>query len=205
MTNFLSGIKECVIVQGKAWGELYFNWESAKQYKIYDSEKKILGSVIERKGGFFHTLKRLIFRSHRTLQLEIFDAENKNIASCERPFFFFLSHMIVKGEENKLYGSIHRRVTIFSKKYDLKDSSGNVFARVKAPFWNIWKFPIYDHLGNDIGEIDNRWSGALRELFSDADTFYVDLAKVKENVEHKILLLALSVAIDFDFFENKQR
>lgn len=53
-------------------------------------------------------------------------------------------------------------------------------------------------------EISKRWGGALREVFSDADTYRVSVDGGTWSGPERWVLFAAAVSIDFDFFENNQ-
>ena len=89
----------------------------------------------------------------------------------------------------------------------VKSSWGNpsdsiLSASLKSPFWRIWTFPIKDGVGRSAGKITKKWSGLLKEAFTDADTFAVDFEDYPWNKEQKPLLLATAISIDFDYFEE---
>ena len=52
--------------------------------------------------------------------------------------------------------------------------------------------------------ISKKWGGALREVFSDADTFRIEFGTASWTEEQRAVLLAAAISIDFDFFENNQ-
>ena len=99
-------------------------------------------------------------------------------------------------------GSIHRKFSLFFKKYEIRDRDEKKISSLKSPFWRIWTFPIKDGVGRSAGKITKKWSGLLKEAFTDADTFAVDFEDYPWNKEQKPLLLATAISIDFDYFEE---
>ncbi len=55
--------------------------------------------------------------------------------------------------------------------------------------------------GEEIGRITKQWSGVGREMFTDADTFLVELP-VKHGDDLQYLVFATAFAVDLDFFES---
>jgi hypothetical protein len=67
-------------------------------------------------------------------------------------------------------------------------------------------FRIYDHhkdtkIEHHVGEIRKKWSGLAKELFTDADNFYITFPK-NANARERGLLLGALFLIDFLYFEN---
>ena len=58
--------------------------------------------------------------------------------------------------------------------------------------------------GQEVGKISKKWGGALREMFTDADTFGVECDTQVPAEIRKILLVA-TFLIDFTYFENNNR
>ena len=161
-------------------------------------------ALAERTEGFWTTVKRLVFRSHRPLQIDFFDPDGSLRLSFRRSFFFFFSDLSVESHEGTPLGSVHRRFGILHKKYDLLDASGRCFARIETPIWRLWTFPLFRGDGQRVGEISKKWSGLLREAFSDADTFQVNFGAAAFGEVERAVILAAAISIDFDFFEDNQ-
>ena len=59
--------------------------------------------------------------------------------------------------------------------------------------------------GSEIARVTKRWSGVVREAFSDADTFQIQQDAPGITRDLSLLILATAFAIDFDFFESGGR
>ena len=197
--------QELFVQQKKEWTEIIVDFETSNKYAIMDSEKNILGMIAERGGGFMKVIKRMIFRSHRALEIDVIDQAGKIVLHLSRAFFFFFSDLTLTDRNGQVIGSIHRRFGIIHKRYDLKDKHNRLFATIKSPIWRLWTFPIYPSQGQtQQGEISKKWGGALREIFTDADVFRVSFGQHPWTPDQRLVIFAASVSIDFDFFENNQ-
>jgi len=58
--------------------------------------------------------------------------------------------------------------------------------------------------GGEIARIAKQWGGILREGFSKADTFNVEFSTPHDQ-DFSLLVLAMALVIDLEFFENKGR
>ena len=197
----LTATPQLFIKQQKEWAEILVDFETANRYEIMDANKQKVGMIAERGGGFMRTIQRMVLRSHRPLEIDVFDMQQNAILHFARSFFFFFSDLHVTAGGQSL-GSVHRRFGIIYKKYDLIDETGAVFARISAPLWRIWTFPLINSAGATVGEISKKWSGLLAEVFTDADSFLVNYGEESWTHSQRAVILAAAISIDFDFFED---
>ena len=202
--EILQAHKGLIVRQKKEWAEIIVDWETRNKYELQSPSGEPLGAIIERSGGFFDAIKRVFLRSHRALQIEVLNLQSKPLAHLSRKFFFFFSDLFVTDVQGIPLGSVHRRFGIIYKKYVLLDSHGRAFATIKAPLWRLWTFPVYNLGHRKVGVISKKWQGLIKEVFTDADQFYIDFGNETWSVEQKVTILAAALSIDFDFFENNQ-
>ena len=201
--SLLGSGSEVFIRQRKEWVEILVDWETKNQYEILDAEGNELGSVVEKAGGLFDAMRRGFLRSHRPLEIGVFDRTRAQVLSLARPFFFLFSSLSVSGPHGAAIGRVERRFGVLYKRYDLLDSLGHRFAQISSPRWRLWTFPIEGANGIK-ANISKKWGGGLREIFSDADTFRIEFGLGGWSEEQRAVILAAAIAIDFDFFENNQ-
>jgi hypothetical protein len=204
MKNIIESARQLVICQVKEWTEILVNFETSNRYEIQSISGDGLGYIIERKGGISDTLKRLFLRSHRPLAIDVLDKTSQPVYHLSRNFFFLFSDLYITDQTGQKLGSIHRRFGLLYKKYDLRDEYGNTFARIQAPVWRLWTFPVLDKSGRDVGVISKKWQGFLKEAFTDADRFVVDYRETAWTLNQKTVIMAAAISIDFDFFEDNQ-
>jgi uncharacterized protein YxjI len=192
-----------VISQIIEWGEAILGFEGANKYSIQDEDGYQIGFVAEESTGFFSFLLRFFLRSRRPFRASVLDVSGQVCLSLYRPFYWFFSSMYVTDGEDQEIGSIHKRFTILTKKYDLRTSDGSTFAQINTWFFKIWTFEIWDSNGGQVGVITKRWGGILKEVFTDSDRY---LAQVDPELEwgdtERAIILAAAITIDFDYFEE---
>ena len=71
---------------------------------------------------------------------------------------------------------------------------------LRGPLLRPWTFFI-DQGDREVGKITKRWSGALKEVFTDADNFAVHFP-AELSLSEKSLLLGAVFLIDFVHFEK---
>lgn len=201
--TLIASSNQFYIKQKKEWLEILSGFESKNNYVIYNSQKLQLGYISEQGHGFFHLLKRLFLRSHRPFTIVITNNDGKVLLKLHRPFFWFFSDLFIE-HESKKFGSIHRRFAFIYKTYTLYDHYQKECFTIKSPFWKLWTFPIYNLANQVVGVITKKWQGVLKEIFTDADAFVIDMQKIDLSVEQKVILFCAGLSIDFDFFEQNQ-
>ncbi len=198
------GHAELVIQQRKEWTEVLTDWETRNQYAVRDAQGAEIGLVAERARGLWDVLRRGFLRSHRPLDVRVFDRAGAAVLALTRPFFWLFSRLDVSAPDGRPIGCVLRRFGVLHKRYDLEDAVGRRFARIAAPRWKLWTFPVVAESGDGEAVIAKRWGGAMREVFSDADTFRIAFGNTGWSPDQRAVILAAALSIDFDFFENNQ-
>jgi uncharacterized protein YxjI len=69
--------------------------------------------------------------------------------------------------------------------------------------WKAWNFVIKDESGSQIGTISKKWAGVLKEVFTTADKYYVNIDPFYATMMNKILILSSAITIDMVLKESK--
>lgn len=177
--------------------EVFTGFESQNRYSVRTPEGQQLLYAFEESG----LLGRNVLSSHRPLTIHVVDRDNTNVITASRSFFWFLSHLHVSDGTGQRIGSMQRRFSFLTRKFDLKDASGRVVAEMRGPVFRPFTFMVYQQ-GQEIGRVTKQWSGLGREAFTDADTFKVEVDTARTDQEFSLLMLAAAISIDLDFFEK---
>lgn len=202
IVDFLRNTSLIFIHQKKEWGEIIFNFEFRNKYTLLNEKGEEIGKIEEKGSGFLIFFKRLLFRSHRPFDIDVYNSNGQLLMNLSRPFFFFFSSIEITDDKKNILGHVHRKFAFFSKVYEILDNKGALKARISSPILKIWTFPILNERGEEIAVISKKWGGILKEYFSDADRFGIQFNNVEEEV--KPLLMGAAISIDFDFFEQNQ-
>jgi hypothetical protein len=205
LRQLMEQTNEIFIRQVKEWGEILSGFETSNKYKVLNSKGDQVAFLAERGGGIWNFILRQALRTHRTLHITVFSNKNDELVSLHRPFYWFFSDMFINAGDGKNIGLVRSRFALFSHTFELLDEKGIAFGFVKAPrlrLWN-WSFRIYDSREKEVGLISKKWGGILKEVFTDADQFGVQMPNW--SWDKKAILFACAVTIDLDFFENKKR
>lgn len=202
LTTALSQGSQLIIKQKRELTEIFLGLETRNQYLLFDHQGAPCGTIVERGSGIKAFLKRLLLKSHRPFVIDVMDAAGKVILEMSRPFFWFFSDISIRVPNGPLLGSAHRKFAILYKIYELRDANGQAFAKIQSSMFKIWTFAIRDTNNNEVARISKKWSGGLKEIFTDADNFMIDFGTASWTAAQRAVILASAISVDFDFFEN---
>ena len=140
----------------------------------------------------------------RTFEIHFFDANRNAFLVARHPFRFLFKRLeVFDADSNHQIGALQQRFGIIYKRFDVTLADGRVVLRVASPLWRIWTFPFHSQDGRERAVITKKWSGALKEIFTDADNFAVQFNDPNLGGDERKLLLAAGIFIDLIYFEAK--
>lgn len=187
-----------MVQQKKEMGEVLTGLETKNRYELTNEAFQPLYTAREEGGNF---LLRWFLKALRPFLILIQDLGGQLVCKVERPFRFYFHHARVLDPKNHLLGGITKKFSVLSRIYSVQDPSGKEKYRLKGPLWKPWTF-IIEKEGEEKGRIVKKWSGVLKEGFTDADNFGVTFPE-RTSPETRALLLGAVFLIDFVHFENK--
>lgn len=194
----LSSISGLVVSQQKEWGEILTGFETKNRYAISDVSGSRLYLAAEEAGS---TLLRLFLKALRPFTITVLTENGQVILRVIRPFRFYFHRADVVDSQGQTIGVIERRFSVLRRIYSVLDSSGEEVFQLFGPILHPWTFQIRND-GIEYGKITKKWSGLLKEGFTDADNFGV-MFPAEWDVKLKALFLGAVFLIDFVHFENK--
>ena len=194
----LSAVSALVVSQKKAWGEITTGFETRNRYTVSDGSGNKLYVAVEEPGS---TMLRLFLKALRPFTIVVLNNDGQTVLRVTRPFRFYFHRAEIADQQGRSLGVIERRFSIARRIYVVSDMSGHEAFRLFGPILHPWTFEI-KNAGVQYGKITKKWSGLLKEGFTDADNFGVTFA-TEWGVEVKALVLGAVFLIDFVHFENK--
>ena len=104
-------------------------------------------------------------------------------------------------EQGVVIGLIRQRFSLLKRRFSVQSPSGESLAEIEGPLFRPWTFHLLRNAKKE-GKISKKWSGALKEMFTDADTFGVEFGGDWDQ-KLRSLALAATFLIDFVYFEDK--
>ncbi|MCH8218849.1 MAG: scramblase [Planctomycetes bacterium] len=194
----LSSISSLVVSQQKEWGEILTGFETKNRYVVSDVSGSRLYLAAEEAGS---TLLRWFLKAQRPFTIAVLTEDGQVVLRVIRPFRFYFHRVEVVDSQGQSLGVIERRFSVLRRIYSVLDSSGEEVFQLFGPILHPWTFQIRND-GVEYGKITKKWSGLLKESFTDADNFGV-MFPAEWDVKLKALFLGAVFLIDFVHFENK--
>ncbi len=193
----LSSISSLVVSQHKEWGEILTGFETKNRYVVSDVAGSRLYLAAEEAGS---TLLRLFLKGLRPFTIAVLTEDGQVVLRIMRPFRFYFHRAEVVDSQGQPLGVIERRFSVLRRIYSVLDSSGEEVFQLFGPILHPWTFQIRND-GVEYGKITKKWSGLLKEGFTDADNFGV-MFPAEWDVKLKALFLGAVFLIDFVHFEK---
>ena len=194
----LSSINSLIVQQKKEWGEILTGFETKNRYVVMDPSGRELYYAAEEGGS---ALLRVFLKALRPFELHIVSPDGQTIIRAKRPFRFFFHRIDVFDRAGQIIGSIEKRFSLIRRIYSVMDRNGKEGYQLFGPILHPWTFEIKQD-DRFLGKITKKWSGLLKEGFTDADNFGVSFP-ADWSVRLKALFLGAVFLIDFVHFEDK--
>ncbi|MCB9763004.1 MAG: scramblase [Alphaproteobacteria bacterium] len=187
-----------LVRQAREWAEILIGFESRNKYDLCDDDGRVVGHAAEEGNALTAVLMRNLLGRRRPASFHIYDADRAEVAVAKKPFTFYF-HRVTVTEGGQAIGEVRRRFSLLNRTFDVVGPGGRTLATIKSRLFRIWTFKVLVG-GREVGRISKRWGGALKEIFTDADTFGVEFGD--SGPELRKLLLAATFLIDFTCFEE---
>jgi uncharacterized protein YxjI len=194
----LKSIDSLMVSQQKELGEIITGFETKNKYVISDVNGNRLYLAAEEAGSL---LLRLFLKALRPFKVVVINEQNQVVIRVVRPFRFYFHEAEIFDAQGRRLGIIKKRFSLLRRIYSVIDRSGQEVYQLFGPILHPWTFQIKKN-DVELGKITKKWSGLLKEGFSDADNFGV-MFPAQWEIEKKALMLGAVFLIDFVHFENK--
>lgn len=199
----LSGHQELVVVQRVEPLEVVIGAETRNKYSLHAADGAPVGYAAEQGKGLGGALLRLLVQHWRTFDIHLFARDRELVAVAHHPFRFFgwNERLELVDARGTPLGAIQRRFSVFSKRLDVISATTGDVLRVSSPLWRVWTFELMGADGRR-ATIEKKWSGAVKEIFTDADTFRILFDDRALDDGMRWLLVAAAIFIDLQWFED---
>lgn len=171
-------------------------------YKVFNERGENIGSINQKLSGGDKVLRLLLNKAMLPFRLEIKDAQGMLIASISRGWTFWMSKIVIASGDEKTIGTVEQKFKLFRPTFKILNHNGMQVAEITGD-WKAWNFVIKSDTGTQIGTISKKWAGAMKEIFTSADKYFVSLDPNYSNMMNKILVLSAATTIDMVLKESK--
>ena len=171
--------------------------ELTNQYELQDAEGATIGSVNQVGQSKARKALRLVSRVDQFLshKLEVQDADGCVVLTLLRPAKVMKSRIEVTDASGAPVGSIVQKNIVGKKRFGLESPDGTDLGELQGESWVSWDFQIVDASGAEVGRVNKKFAGLLREGFTTADTYVVQL---ESGLAGPLRSLAFAAAVAID-------
>ena len=174
------------------------------RYDIFDPDSGEQLGFAEERISTFSKLLRLVVNKHflpTTVVIQE-NEESEPVVTLHRGMTFLRSKVSVFDENDKDVGFFRSKLFTLGGGFTVHEPGGTQIADVKGN-WKGWDFKMTNMEGKELGVVNKKWAGALKEIFTSADNYLIKLDdSITTNPGLAALLLAAGLAIDIVFKET---
>ncbi|MPZ67915.1 MAG: scramblase [Actinobacteria bacterium] len=178
--------------------------ELTNEYKIRDEAGTDIGMIREEGQSKLKKVARFATNldSMMTHRYGIYDADGTKVVSLVRPRAFVFSKVLVQDAGDQEVGRIEQARKVFKKvRFSVVGTGGEELAAIQAENWRAWNFTITGPNEQPLGRITKNWGGSVKEIFTTADNYMVEIdPSVSGNL--RLLLVAAACGIDTAIKQN---
>jgi uncharacterized protein YxjI len=171
--------------------------ELTDEYRVRDEEGNDIGYIREEGQSTLKKAARLLtdldqFFTHR---LAMYDKDGTKVVELLRPRKVFKSRVEITHGDGRPVGVIVQQNVFGKKKFGLQSATGEQLGQINAENWRAWDFAIEDMTGQEVGRITKKWAGLLREGFTTADNYVLEITGgVSDDL--RLMMLGSAAGVD---------
>jgi uncharacterized protein YxjI len=172
------------------------------EFKVYDESATMVGRIVQ-KVSFSHKVLRVFFKkSVMPFSFSIIDNHEKKLVTIQRGWTFWMSSISIMDTGDQPIGYIKQKFKLLKPRFRIYNNDRKLRAEINGD-WKSWNFAItnFDHI--KIGEINKKWAGAAKEIFSSADKYHVTIDPGTTSETDKQLIVATAITIDMVLKESR--
>lgn len=170
-----------------------------KNYHIYNDKRERIGTIKQKLSIKQKVLKLVPFKSFFPFFIEIRNANGGLESSISQNSFSFLSEIVVCDASGKKVGAINKNKSFFKPEFKVLNASNEIIAEIRDA-WQGPNFVVYDTSENQIGSIDKKWHGRMRNFVKSNKSYHVNMSSNYSEDENRIAILSSVIAINMLFF-----
>jgi uncharacterized protein YxjI len=149
--------------------------ELRNDYAVLDQSGRQIGAVVQATQSPLAFLARVVTSWDVSLPitLHILGPGAVTELIVHKPWFTWRCQVV--RPDGVVVGEITKQIRLGRARFTLLDPRGARLGEVRARNWRAKDFSVYDGAGQAIARVTKRWAG-LRELFTDADTYVVEVS-----------------------------
>lgn len=169
-----------------------------KNYRIYNNRRERIGTIKQKLTLKQKLLKLIPCKTLFPFLIEIRNANGGLESFIAQRSFWFLSDIELYDAHGKKIGRINK-YKFFKPEFKVLNASDEIIAEIRDS-WHGPNFLVYDPSEKQIGSIDKKWNGRMRNFMKSNRSYNVNMSTNFTGDENKIAILTSAIAINMLFF-----
>ncbi|XP_072047470.1 phospholipid scramblase 2-like [Amphiura filiformis] len=218
--EYLTQLDQILVHQQVELLEAILNWETKNRYVVKNSMGQQVFFAREESGLCW----RLCCQQGRPFVMHITDNNNEEVIRIVRPFQCCAGccwcadggnccslTINIESPPGTIVGTVTQTRSSWKPEMNVMNSSGETVLKIRGPCClcnmvccrcDIQFAVMSADLTQEVGIISKQWAGAIKEMFTNADTFSITFPRDLD-VKVKAVLVGALFLIDFMFYEQK--
>lgn len=170
-------------------------FELRNQYGLYATDGQRIGSIEQVGQGSLTLAVRVLGDLDVALPISLLveDHQGEPLLRLDKAWFRWV--ITVTRADGTALGSIRKRWRLGKARFEVLGPDGAKLGDVQASNWRARDFAFVDVSGRTVAKVAKQWRGLATEVFTDADSYVVDLQGAEEPLRSLALAAALSIDI----------
>jgi len=168
---------------------------SRNSYEILDQEGKVIGTAEQQTSGLAKLLGMVL--GDPPAQIDFREKPDDSLVFTVRRSGYLMKKVQVVDAQGVVIGTYKAKKFSLSGGFHVYDKDGKHFAEIRGQLLKS-DYTFFQPDGKtEMGKVSKKWAGAVKELFTSADTYAVQIQPAfAEDPKTKMLILGAAVAID---------
>jgi uncharacterized protein YxjI len=174
----------------------------SNSYRVFNPGGDQIGAIEQVMSGGQKVLGALVGKKMLPFTLNIQDTDGTTLASVTRGATMMRSNITITDGQDDVIGLLHQQWSFMKPKFTIATPDDVEVATITGD-WKGWNFQIIGVDGRQLGTINKKWTGAMKEIFTSADKYLVTIDPAVAEDAVKVCLVATAISIDMVLKESK--
>lgn len=164
-------------------------------YKVYNKEAEQVGIIQQNVSGWHKFLRLFLNKALFPFTLEVYNMDNDLQVAIHRGWTFWMSKITITDAKDEVIGTIKQKFKLFKPTFTIANAAEENIAKITGD-WKAWDFKIVNAEEQQIGTINKKWGGVMKEFFTRADKYHASIVPEYAEDTNKIAIVSCAITID---------
>lgn len=168
-------------------------FEPRNQYGLFATDGQRIGAIGQVGQGSLAVAVRILGDLDVALPISLVveDHQGQPVLRLDKAWFRWV--ITVARADGAVLGTIRKRWQVGKARFEVLGPDNEKVGDVRASNWRARDFMFVDGSGHTVARVSKQWRGLATEMFTDADSYVVDLEGAQEPLRSLALAAALSI------------